>query len=194
VAAQIGGEHVDCDAVVVARGTVPRDGLAARARLQVDGGVLVDARLRTSDPHVLAAGDVARAPVPGHGRLRLEGRAGALCHGALAGRSLQRLDVRLEAVPARTSELYGVAFELHGRPGPLDDLIVRGDPGLARFIAFWHHERLVSAALAVGIADAGDELERIVRTATRIDLRRLADPDTPLSEVYEVLPDASRSG
>lgn len=57
------GDPLAVDMVVVAAGVRPRDRLAAAAGLAVDGeagGVLVDDRLTTSDPHILAIGDCAR--------------------------------------------------------------------------------------------------------------------------------------
>lgn len=56
-------EPLAVDLVVVAAGVRPRDGLAAAAGLAVDedeGGILVDDRLTTSDPDILAIGDCAR--------------------------------------------------------------------------------------------------------------------------------------
>ena len=52
-----GDEPIDADIVVVAVGVTPNTELADG--LAVIDGIVVDQRLRTSDPHVLAAGDVA---------------------------------------------------------------------------------------------------------------------------------------
>ena len=50
--------------MLVAVGAVPNVELAERAGLEVDNGVLVDAALRTSDPDIFAAGDIAAAEHP----------------------------------------------------------------------------------------------------------------------------------
>jgi len=55
------GRELPCQAVVVAIGVVPNKKLAADSGLKVDRGIEVDAYLRTSDPNVYAAGDVASA-------------------------------------------------------------------------------------------------------------------------------------
>ncbi|MDR2124302.1 MAG: FAD-dependent oxidoreductase [Desulfovibrio sp.] len=54
------GEEIKTDFVLFASGVKPQSGLAERAGLAVGetGGVLVDDYLRTSDPHIYAAGDV----------------------------------------------------------------------------------------------------------------------------------------
>ena len=54
------GSVVDADLVVVCAGITPSIGLAERAGIAVDRGVLVDGAMRTSDPCVFAAGDVAQ--------------------------------------------------------------------------------------------------------------------------------------
>ena len=53
------GTTVECDLVIVGIGASPRIELAREAGLAVDDGVLVDALLTTSAPHVFAAGDIA---------------------------------------------------------------------------------------------------------------------------------------
>ncbi|MET7437536.1 NAD(P)/FAD-dependent oxidoreductase [Streptomyces sp. NPDC004082] len=51
------GYALDADLVVLACGVHPRVGLAQDAGLAVHKGVIVDDRLRTSDPHIYAIGD-----------------------------------------------------------------------------------------------------------------------------------------
>ncbi|UQX01077.1 FAD-dependent oxidoreductase [Streptomyces sp. RerS4] len=53
------GYRLDADLVVLACGVRPRVGLAQAAGIEVRKGVVVDDRLRTSDPHVHAIGDCA---------------------------------------------------------------------------------------------------------------------------------------
>ncbi|MFD3324709.1 FAD-dependent oxidoreductase [Streptomyces sp. NPDC058701] len=53
------GYRLDADLVVLACGVRPRTGLAVAAGLDVRTGVVVDDRLRTSDPRIHAVGDCA---------------------------------------------------------------------------------------------------------------------------------------
>ncbi|MFJ3199027.1 NAD(P)/FAD-dependent oxidoreductase [Streptomyces sp. NPDC086989] len=53
------GYRLDADVVVLACGVRPRTGLALAAGLRVGTGILVDDRLRTSDPRIHAVGDCA---------------------------------------------------------------------------------------------------------------------------------------
>jgi NADPH-dependent 2,4-dienoyl-CoA reductase/sulfur reductase-like enzyme len=63
------GAMLDADLVVEGVGVRPSLELAQAAGLKVDKGVVVDARLRTSDPAIFAAGDIARYPEPATGDL-----------------------------------------------------------------------------------------------------------------------------
>ena len=53
------GFRLEADLLVVAVGVRPRTGLAEAAGLETRRGVVVDDRLRTSDPHIHAVGDCA---------------------------------------------------------------------------------------------------------------------------------------
>jgi nitrite reductase (NADH) large subunit len=58
-----GGERVDCDLVVFAIGVRPNTSLIPQeADIRVNRGIVVDRRMRTSIPHVYAAGDCVEAP------------------------------------------------------------------------------------------------------------------------------------
>lgn len=54
------GRKLTADLLVISCGVRPETGLAAAAGLTVDGGIVVDERLRTSDPRISALGDCAR--------------------------------------------------------------------------------------------------------------------------------------
>src|SRR5262249_60589754 len=81
------GRVLDCDLVVAGIGIVPNAELLAAAGAQVDNGVLVDERRRTSPPDLVPAGDVANHLHPIFGRLRVEHWNNGYHHGAAAGRS-----------------------------------------------------------------------------------------------------------
>ena len=54
------GEVLACDLLLVAAGIRAELGLAQQLGLAVEQGMMVDEQMRTSDPHVFAAGDVAQ--------------------------------------------------------------------------------------------------------------------------------------
>ncbi len=57
-----GGQKLDTQLVIAGIGIVPDTALAEAAGLAVDDGIVTDAVYLTSDPHISAIGDVARAP------------------------------------------------------------------------------------------------------------------------------------
>lgn len=76
------------------------------------GGIAVDASLRTSDPHIFAAGDVANVAHPLFGiRLRVEHWANALNSGPAAARAMLGQEVGYDRVPYFFSDQYDLGLE-----------------------------------------------------------------------------------
>jgi NADPH-dependent 2,4-dienoyl-CoA reductase/sulfur reductase-like enzyme len=100
-----GREH-GADAVVLALGIERDDELAAAAGVEVDEGVLVDAAMVSSDPRLLAAGDVAFAfNSAAQRRLRVEHWGEALNQGEVAGRTLAGAEASWGVAPGFWSML-----------------------------------------------------------------------------------------
>ena len=95
------GESVDADLCLVGIGAVPNTDLAAAAGLAIDNGIAVDAGLRTSDPHIFAAGDCCSFPLALYDgrRVRLEAWRNAQEQGALAARNMLGADERTQPFP-----------------------------------------------------------------------------------------------
>ncbi len=175
------GRELECDFVVVGIGVRPRTGLAERAGLAVDNGVLVDERLETSVPGVFAAGDVANAQHPFYGeRIRVEHWANALNQGPAAARNMLGEESAYERLPYFFSDQYDVGMEYTGFARSWDRVVFRGDPATREFIAFWIVEDRVVAGMNVNVWDATDSIKRLITDRVAVDDRRLADPDLPL--------------
>lgn len=81
-----GGEEIPAGTVVFGTGVQPRLGLAEKAGLNVDGGVVTDSSMRTSGSGVFAVGDIASAYNESAGRhVSVEHWGDALEHGRIAG-------------------------------------------------------------------------------------------------------------
>lgn len=179
-----GGATEAADVVVVGIGVTPRVDLAVAAGLAVDNGVLVDAHLATSAPGIYAAGDIAHAQHPLLGRrLRVEHWANALNQGLVAGANAAGGAQSYDRMPYFFSDQFDLGMEYVGHSDPDDEVVIRGDADAREFIAFWHREGRVSAAMNVNIWDVAEDLKAIVGSAERLDQRRLADPDVPLTEL-----------
>ena len=175
------------DVVVVGIGVVPNVGLATSAGLEVDNGVVTDAGLRTSDPDIFAAGDVANSFLPLLGRhVRVDHWANALHGGPAAARSMLGQQVAYDRVPYFYSDQYDLGMECSGLPvpGSYDQVVYRGDSAGLEFIAFWLTGGKLVAGMNVNVWDVTDDIQSLIRSARPLDPARLADPAIPLSEVY----------
>ncbi|MFC0848491.1 NAD(P)/FAD-dependent oxidoreductase [Streptomyces noboritoensis] len=193
-----GEEHPAHD-VLAAIGAAPRTALAENAGLALvdradGGGVAVDASLRTSDPDIFAAGDVAASHHPLlDTRLRVEHWANALNGGPAAARAMLGQEVSYDRVPYFFSDQYDLGLEYSGwaPPGSYDQVVLRGDAGKREFIAFWLQERRVLAGMNVNVWDVTAAIQDLIRAGTKgvqVDPDRLADPSVPLGDL---LPDQS---
>ena len=110
------GTNVAADAVLVAVGAQPNVELADQAGLSTgDGGVLVDASLRTSDPDIYAVGDIAAAEHPLFGaRIRTEHWANALKQPAVAAAGMLGEPAEYAELPYFFTDQYDLGMEYVG--------------------------------------------------------------------------------
>jgi NADPH-dependent 2,4-dienoyl-CoA reductase/sulfur reductase-like enzyme len=180
------GAELPADVVVVGIGAVPNDGLAKSAGLDVDNGVLTDSALRTSDPDIFAAGDVANSYLPLLGRhLRVDHWSNALHGGKAAAKSMLGQQVEYNRVPYFYSDQYDLGMECSGLPlpGTYDQVVYRGDSDSLEFIACWLNQGRLVAGMNVNVWDVTDDIQSLIRSARPLDPARLSDPAIPLSEV-----------
>jgi 3-phenylpropionate/trans-cinnamate dioxygenase ferredoxin reductase subunit len=180
------GVELPADVVVVAIGVTPNVGLAESAGLEVDNGVVTGSTLRTSDPDIFAAGDVASSYLPLLGRhLRMDHWSNALNSGKAAGQSMLGQQVEYNRVPYFFSDQYDLGMECAGlpHPGTYDQVVYRGDGDTLEFIAFWLKDRRLVAGMNVNVWDVNDDIQSLIRAARPLDPARLANPGIPLTEV-----------
>ena len=180
------GTRIGADAVIVGIGAAPQTRLAEAAGLDVRDGVVTDASLRTSDPAIYAAGDIASAFHPLLGRhIRVEHWANALHQPETAARAMLGQDAIYDRVPYFYTDQYDLGMEYSGYavPGGYDQVIFRGDVGEREFVAFWLSGGRVAAAMNVNIWDVNDAIQDLIRSGQPADPARLADPAIPLEEV-----------
>jgi 3-phenylpropionate/trans-cinnamate dioxygenase ferredoxin reductase subunit len=109
------GTTIAVDAVVAGLGVAPDTALAAQAGLKVDNGIIVDDRLRSSDPDILAAGDVANFHTAALDmRLRVEHENAAISMGQHAGRVMAGADEAYTTLPYFYSDLFDLGYEAVG--------------------------------------------------------------------------------
>ena len=181
------GRDAPADLVVIGIGIVPNTELARAAGLRVEDGIRVDAALRTSDPDIYAAGDVASAFHPLLGKhIRVEHWANAVNQPQAAARSMLGQDVAYDRVPYFFTDQYDLGMEYSGyvEPDGYRQVVFRGDVGRREFIAFWlGHDGRVLAGMNVNVWDVTDAIQQLVRSQRPVDPAVLGDPSVPLESL-----------
>jgi NADPH-dependent 2,4-dienoyl-CoA reductase/sulfur reductase-like enzyme len=109
------GRDLAADVIIGGLGIVPETQLAEAAGLTVRDGVVVDAQLRTNDPDIYAAGDVARFHSEVLGKeVRVEHEDNANTMGKLAGQAMAGASVAWRHVPMFYSDLFDLGYEAVG--------------------------------------------------------------------------------
>jgi 3-phenylpropionate/trans-cinnamate dioxygenase ferredoxin reductase component len=161
------GSALDVDLLVVGVGVEPITELAEAAGLVLDNGIRTDSRLRTSDEHVHAIGDVANAdhPVLGH-PLRVEHWDTARKHGQALAATLSGTPTDADALPYFFTDQYDLGMEYVGNTGPegYDRVVLTGDVPGRVFRAWWLRGDRVVAGMHANDWDAIDEIRRVVGT------------------------------
>ena len=162
--------------MVVGVGVIPNVALAEAAGLDLaDGGVAVDATLRTSDPDIYAAGDIAAHDHPKYAeRVRVEHWAAAKDQGSHVAGNLLGAEHPYELRPFFFSDQYDLGCEYRGLADPgRDRLVIRGDLNTLDFTAFWLRDGGVTAAMNVNQWDDGDALQELVDTGRPVEIDQL---------------------
>ncbi|MEO8394381.1 MAG: FAD-dependent oxidoreductase, partial [Chloroflexota bacterium] len=146
---QIANEVLPADFVVIGVGVRPATDFLKDTRIKLnekDSSVEVNAQLRSSDPDIYAAGDIARYPVEG-GTQRIEHWRVAQQQGVVAARGMigQSDDVN-KHVPFFWTTQWGFTVRYVGHAEGWDEIIYRGDPEEKNFIAFYVKEGKLKAA------------------------------------------------
>jgi 3-phenylpropionate/trans-cinnamate dioxygenase ferredoxin reductase component len=177
------GSTIAADAVLVAVGAAPNIGLAERAGLAIaDGGVLVDASLRSSDPDIYAVGDIAAAQHPLFGvRIRTEHWANALKQPAVAVAGMLGQRATYDELPYFFTDQYDLGMEYVGHAPEYQRVVFRGDVAGREFVTLWlDADNRVLAGMNVNVWDVLDDVKALIRSETPVDPQRIADPSQPL--------------
>jgi len=174
-----GTEEIRCDAVVAGLGVVPRTELAAEAGLEVEDGIVVDANLRTRDPAIWSAGDVASFPSPHlDRRLRVEHEDHANASGLAAGRGMAGESEEYTHLPFFYSDLFDLGYRAVGvidpsmerveaweEPYRRGEVYHRDEEGRVRGVLLWGVRRGIREArrlISEGVRRSPGELRSLI--------------------------------
>ena len=158
------GRVIAADVIIAGIGAAPEVSLASEAGLTIDNGIFCDAHLRTSDPHIYAAGDCCNFP---HGhftdkRTRLEAWRSASDQANTATENMLGGSKVHNAIPWFWSDQFDLTLQIAGM-GDQATKTVRRQLSAESFIIFHltNEDRLVGAS-GIGL---GNSIARDVRLA-----------------------------
>lgn len=147
------GKMLDVDLVVMGVGIRLNTELADEAGLTLNeqGALVVDEQLRTSDPDIYGAGDIAAWPDPTFGeQLRVEHWDVARRQGRRAGQNMAGEEKAYTALPYFFSDLFDLSFEVWGNLNSWEETVVRGSLGKGKFATYYFDEGRLVGVLSVG--------------------------------------------
>jgi 3-phenylpropionate/trans-cinnamate dioxygenase ferredoxin reductase subunit len=179
-----GGEIVPADFVLVGIGVLPNLELALEAGLVCGNGIVVDEAMRTSNPDVFAAGDVAWRPLVHYGREgRLESVHNAIEGGKLAAAAIMGAPPPQIEPPWFWSDQFDLKLQTAGLWTGADETVVRGDPATRAFAVFYLKEGRVIAVDAVNSAPEFIVGKKLVAAKAKVAPAELADKSISMKDI-----------
>ncbi|WP_158150083.1 NAD(P)/FAD-dependent oxidoreductase [Pantoea agglomerans] len=178
-----------CDLIVAGIGATPNISLAENAGLEIENGIAVSETLKTSDPHIWAAGDCASAPHPlfGKQRRRFEAWRNAQDQAETVARNMLGAEEPYSSIPWFWSDQFELGLHVAGIPGEGSYTVHRSSED---GVNIWFHldtdGRLVAASGLGGgksVAKSIKLAERMIASRLVIDPVKLADPAVKLKSL-----------
>lgn len=186
-----GGEVLKADLVVMGVGIRLNTELAREAGLELneEDAVVVNEYLRSSDPRIYAAGDIAAWPDATFGqRLQVEHWDVARRQGIRVGRNMAGSKKPYTALPYFFSDIFDLSWEVWGNLGRWDQTVLRGSLEGESYAFYYFDRGTMVGVLAQGRPDTERDLvPDLVRArllyAEAAD--RLADEGADLAALVE---------
>ncbi|HET8704903.1 MAG TPA: FAD-dependent oxidoreductase, partial [Pseudomonadales bacterium] len=170
------------DLVIIGIGVIPNTELALEAGLKVDNGIIVDEFAQTSNPDIVAAGDVTFHPnnILGYS-LRLESVPNAMEQAKTAAASICGLQKAYHALPWFWSDQYNAKLQIAGMNRGYDRVILRGNPDNDQFVAWYLKGNQILAADCINSPKEFMAAKRIIAEKRAISEAALANPAVDLA-------------
>lgn len=183
------GQTFETDLVIEAVGIVPNVELAEAAGCRVEGGVRVDAHMRTSVDRIYAIGDIASFPsrysegpraTENRGHLRIEHWAVAIGHGVTVAKTINADLQPYDELPWFWSDQFGTTYNYAGHPADWDELVWRGDPQSRQFSVFYLDNGRLAGALCAGRPKDFRGAKMLLTKGADVDRAVLQDQESDL--------------
>ncbi|KWD77546.1 FAD-dependent oxidoreductase [Burkholderia ubonensis] len=181
------GATLPCDLALIAIGVTPNCDFLADSGLPIGDGIEVDAFLRSADPHIYAAGDVANFPDPVFGvRRRIEHWDNAMRQGRIAAHNMAGRPVPYRDVSIFFGDVFGLTYNFLGDLRGATETIERGTLGDGPYALLYLKDDALRAAFAVAqppesIASLADAIS--MRLDLKAERGRLQDVRFPLDRL-----------
>lgn len=176
------GETLAADLVVVGIGVQPNTELAQSAGLAVQDGVVVDAHLLTSDPHISAIGDCARFPAAYSANpVRLESVQNAVDQARCVAARIAGKAQPYAKVPWFWSDQGANRLQIAGVANEGDTAVVRGDIPSGRFSVFRFRGERLAAVESINSAADHMAARKLLASPQSISAEQAADTSVKLA-------------
>ena len=169
-------QRVPCDLLMVSIGVEPATGFLEGSGLALDEGLLiVDDQLRTSAPHVFAAGDVTCFYDPVFARRRhIEHWDNAIKQGRLAALNMLGHRMRYDEVSYFFCDVGDISFSMLGAPEETSEQVVRGSLAQKSLALVYLIDDVPRALFSTGRpADETRSIEGLIRY--RVNIKEVKD-------------------
>ena len=157
------GTEIVADGVVAGLGIEPNVELAVQAGLKVDNGIVVDELLRTSNPDIYAAGDVANffsATLGEHIRAEHEDNANVM--GETAGGNMAGQSQLYHYLPFFYSDMFDLGYEAVGKIDAGLDIVEDWQEPYRKGVVYYLQEGRVRGVLLWNTWDRVDAATRLI--------------------------------
>lgn len=168
-------ERIVADLVVAGIGLQPNLELAEQAGLSVEDGIIVDETLRTNDPSIFAAGDVARYPSAVLGRsVRVEHEDNSLTMGKMAGAAMAGKGVRYTHQPYFYSDLFDLGYEAVGDLDPGLPVVADWEARFRKGVLYYLREGRVVGVLLWNVWDKVPTARKMIAEGLELDAKKVS--------------------
>jgi 3-phenylpropionate/trans-cinnamate dioxygenase ferredoxin reductase component len=181
------GRELSADLVIAGIGLVPETALAETAGAAVmPAGIVVDTACRTSIANIYAVGDCTFHENAFYGRhMRVESVPHATEQARTLAAALCGKPVCYASVPWFWSDQYDLKLQMVGLSEGHDQVVLRGDPEQASFIAFYLREGVVISADAVNRPQDFMVAKRLVADRVHVMPEQLQQQDVSLKALLQ---------
>lgn len=164
------GKNLHVDGVIAGVGITPNIDLAKSINLKCDNGITVDRQLRTCDPDIYAAGDVANFYSPHLGmRMRCEHEDAAKTMGKLAGLNMAGAAEEYTHLPYFYSDLFELGYMAVGRTTSQFQMVEDWQELYRQGTIYYLDEGKIVGGMCWGIWDQIDTLREQIASKKQLD-------------------------